>query len=439
MVKGLLNGPIKVLLVGPVPPSLGGSAIGGVATHVAGLARRLAELGTLDVHLLATGTSRDSWDQWRQAIDGYTLYRVGMPSGMSTWQRRVGRVRLYGFGTILEVGRTLARAMRVLKMYPPQERSLRSVISTTLLNRYLLDSIRPDIVHVHDAVSLTLGWHLAADRNTPVIATLHGISPVLEDHPERNLESVLRVNLRLPRACIAVNSHTREEAILLGASPERVVVIPNAIDCEEFAPVSQTEARRRLGLPDGPLALYCGQLIPRKNVAMLIDAFYMLLSEFPATRLVIVGDGPEKDRLKSSAVESGISRKVLFAGACPHDELKWWYNACDLVVLPSTSEGLPIVMLEAMACGKPMLVAAPAYGKYDPLIDGETGLVITPVTADQLARRIKELISDAQLSSQIGDAARRLMAREYDWSVVATRMAGFYREVVARARAEYAV
>ena len=422
---------LRVLLVGPVPPSLGGRNIGGVATHIAGLAKHLAELGTLDVHLLAVGASCESWDGWCEEKDGYRIYRPGVPRGVGTGARRLSRLQRYGMKTVWEVGRKLPQAVRLLQEFPAPERNLRSTVSAVLLYRYLFDYIQPDIVHVHNAVSHTLGWRLAANRNTPIVATLHGISPVLEDHPERDLEAVLRIILKMLSAYVAVSSHTREEAISLGASPERVVVIPNAIDCEEFTPLPQAEARHRLGLPDGPSVLYCGQLIPRKNVGMLLDAFHILLPEFPNTHLAIVGDGPDKARLESKAGETGISDRVMFAGIRSHDELKWWYNACDMIVLPSTAEGLPIVMLEAMACGKPMLATAPASGKYDPLIDGETGFGITPPTADQLARRARELLSDAELSSRMSEAARRLMVEEYDWPVIARQIFEFYREIAA--------
>jgi teichuronic acid biosynthesis glycosyltransferase TuaC len=421
---------LKVLLVGPVPPSLGGQAIGGVATHVAGLAKHLAQLGTLDVHLLAEGTSCESWDTWCQPRGGYTVYHSTVLQHMGAMRHRFDRVQRYGMSTIWKVGQVVPQAMRILQEYPASERNPRRIVSAALFYRYLFNLVQPDIVHVHDVVSHTLAWRLAVDRKAPVVVTLHGISPVLEDHPERHLEAVLRANLQASYASIAVSSYTREEAIRMGAPPERVVVIPVAIDCQEFAPLPQAESRQRLGLSEGPLVLYCGQLIPRKNVPMILDAFRVLLSEFPSARLAIVGDGPEEARVKSRAVESGIAARVLFAGARPHDELKWWYNASDVVVNASTSEGLAIVMLEAMACGRPVVASQSTYGSYDPLFHEQTGLVFQAGDAIDLAARIEWLLLHPEYACRLGQQARQLMVREYDWPVVAVRLAEFYHEVV---------
>ena len=421
---------LRVLLVGPVPPSLGGSAFGGVATHVAGLATHLADLNTVDVHLLASGTYCESWDRWCEKKNGYSIYRPGGPSGARPLARRLSRLRRYGMKAAWGVGRNLPQAMRLLQEYPAAERNgLRSVVSSGLLYHYILDHVQPDIVHVHDTVSDTLGWRLAVNGKVPIVATLHGISPVLEDHPERDLESVLRINLRLLSAYIAVSSLTREEAGGLGASPDRVVVIPNAIDCAEFAPLPQAEARQKLGLPDGPLVLYCGQLIPRKNIATLLDAFRALLPEFPTVHLAIVGGGPDEACLKSRAIEPGVSNRVLFAGARPHDELKWWYNACDAMVNPASSEGLSISMLEAMACGKPVVASQPPSGSYDALIDEGTGLVFKPGNMMDLVAQIRRLLLDPEFATRLGEQARRLMVQEYDWPVIAGKVLAFYGEI----------
>jgi len=422
---------IRVLLVGPVPPSLGGSSFGGVATHVAALAKHLAALGGVSVHLLAEGVSCKPRDMWCrvQVSDGYTVYYLGAPEVKNVLRRRFNRLREYGLKTVWQVGKALPQARSVLKRYPAQERNLSSTIPAALLSCYLFQRVQPHLIHVHDAVSHPLRWRLAAGKKTPIIATLHGISPVLEDHPERNFEAVLRVNLGILDACITPSSFTYQEAVRLGLPPKRVVLVPYGIDCKEFAPLPQVEARQRLGLPDGPLVLYCGQLIPRKNVAMLLEACSLLFPTFSDLRLAIVGSWPDEACLKSKTIELGMSDRILFAGARPHEELEWWYNACDIAVSASTSEGLAITMLEAMACGRPVIAAQSPYGSYDPLIHEETGLVFKLGDTTDLAAKIERLLLDPGYSIRLGQQARHLMVQEYDWPVVATRMIEFYERV----------
>jgi len=361
-----------------------------------------------------------------------------LPARTAAQPRWAGRLRLYGIVPILEATLKLPRAWRGSRMYPAEERQLRDLVRACLANCSLLDRIQPHVVHVHDPVSLPLSWHLLADGTPPLVATLHGVSPVIQDHPQRKLEQVLRVNLTFMDACIAVDSHTRREAISLGAPSERVTVIHNGVDCDIFTPHPKAVARQRLGLPEGRLLLYCGQLIPRKKVETLLNALPLLLPDLPDLKVAIVGDGPERARLQAKALEMAVSGRVLFAGAQSHKELKWWYRACDAVVIPSTAEGLPIVMLEAMACGRPILAASPEIGIYDPLKDQETGLLFTPATPDRLAEQARRLFLSDGLAAQMGQAARHLMVEEYDWPVIANQFADFYRDVAGGVRANRA-
>jgi glycosyltransferase involved in cell wall biosynthesis len=141
--------------------------------------------------------------------------------------------------------------------------------------------------------------------------------------------------------------------IALGIPPDRVTTLRNGVDLDLFRPVDRAEARRRLGL-DGPTLLAVGHLAEHKGQDIAVEALVALTD----TRLVIAGDGPMEPRLHRLARTLGVSDRVRFAGTLPQEELPLWYGAADALVLASSREGMPNVVLEALACGTPVLATA---------------------------------------------------------------------------------
>ena len=133
----------------------------------------------------------------------------------------------------------------------------------------------------------------------------------------------------------------------LDIDPSRLHVMRNGVDLHRFRPLPQDQARRELGLAGAPLLLAVGNLLEVKGHHLIIDALETLRKDYPTARLVIVGHGPEKQRLAQRAQERCVSQWVTFAGAIPNQELVHWYNAADVLVLASQREGWPNVLLEA--------------------------------------------------------------------------------------------
>ncbi len=146
------------------------------------------------------------------------------------------------------------------------------------------------------------------------------------------------------------------------------------------------------------------------------------------TSLALVGSGPFEKKLRMRAAELGIRDKVFFFGHVPNNKLSAYYNACDVFVLPSLYEPLGIVLLEAMACGKP--VVASRVGGIPELVDEKVGMLVEPKNPDALAKSILMLLSDADLAKKLGDAGRR-RAEHFDWQHVLKKTLKVYEDALA--------
>jgi len=167
---------------------------------------------------------------------------------------------------------------------------------------------------------------------------------------------------------ITVSQALKDATIQLGMAPDDVAVLRNGVDLKRFRPMDRCQARAQLAV-DGITLLSVGHLIERKGHDLVIRA----LAELTDCQLIIVGEGPERGRLEALATALGVASRVRLVGAKPHDEMAQYYSAADALVLASSREGWANVLLEAMACGTPVIasniwgnpevVAAPAAGR----------------------------------------------------------------------------
>ncbi len=212
----------------------------------------------------------------------------------------------------------------------------------------------------------------------PVTITLRGMLPLLV--PFRLRRPQLRFALHRAARVIAVSESLKRDAVALGIPAEKVRVIENGIDPQVFRPMDRVEARRSLGLPKyGPLLVSVGTLAPRKGFHLVMEAMARLKRRWPTLRFAIVGgDGPEGAmgaELRQLAAKMKIADRVIFPGPREREELAVWYSAANLFVLATAHEGCPNVVLEALACGTPVL--ATPVGNIPELLDSpEIGLVV---------------------------------------------------------------
>ena len=187
--------------------------------------------------------------------------------------------------------------------------------------------------------------------------------------------------------------------------PSRLHVMRNGVDLQRFRPFPRGEMRRELGLDGSPLLLSVGNLVELKGHHLLIDALKALQSRYPSAQLVIVGQGPERGSLEKQARACGVSRRVVFTGIVPNEELARWYSAADVLVLASRREGWPNVLLEAMACGTP--VVATDVGGTAEIIASNVGFLVAERSAASLETALCRIFTAPPTRSTVRSYAER--------------------------------
>jgi glycosyltransferase involved in cell wall biosynthesis len=206
-----------------------------------------------------------------------------------------------------------------------------------------------------------------------------------------------------------------------GASAERVEVIPHGVDTDVFH--RSEYAARELGLSADQInLLYVGRLSPEKNVSLLIRAVGKLNDDAwePNFQLHLIGAGPQEEELRFLVTRLRLGTQVVFHGRLPLADLPRWYSAADAVVLPSKSEGLPRVMLEAMACGTPF-IGTRISGVVDHIRDGENGFIVAPDDEPALALRLRVVREQPLHARQIGRRGQEYVVRHLTWPLVVRR------------------
>jgi len=195
---------------------------------------------------------------------------------------------------------------------------------------------------------------------------------------------------------------------------EKISVIPLGVDTGVFKP-----AEKRVHKDDYEI-LYVGYLYKLKGVEYLIRSMALVAKERRDFKLRVVGDGPEKSRLMALTKALNLEERVLFEGFVPHTQIVRYYQQCDIFCFPTLGEPFGKVILEAMACGKPV-IASNVEGPAEIIEDKRTGLLIPPARPQILAKAILELIADENKMKKIGAAARKAVTQSYSWARISGR------------------
>ncbi len=208
----------------------------------------------------------------------------------------------------------------------------------------------------------------------------------------------------------------------------KVRAVHNGLDREHGrAEVDVTAVRRRAGVGDNDVVvLFVGNLLPHKGLLRVLHA---MPSISETAHLVVVGDGPDRAHGESLAEKLGIASRVHWQGRLEANEVRDWMLAGDLLTLPSTIEGLPYVIMEAMACGLPV-VASNVYGIPEMITAQENGLLVNPNDVAAIAAAIHRLVADATLRVQMGIAARKRFELEFTLETHLDKFESIYREVI---------
>lgn len=300
---------------------------------------------------------------------------------------------------------------------------------------------KPDLVHSHFWMSGRAAL-AAAPAATPVVHTFHALGVVKRRNqgerdtspPERIAEE--QAILRRADHIIATCTDEVFELRRLGGSGDHVSVVPCGVDLETFSAEGPAEPASRFRI------VVLSRIVERKGIADTIEA----LAELPGAELVIAGGppagemdaDPEVQRLRRIAAEAGVGERVVFRGQIARSEVPALLRSADVVVSVPWYEPFGIVPLEAMACGRSLVVSA-VGGMIDSVVHGVTGLHVPPRSPEPLAGALRRLAADPDLRRSLGAQGRARAESRYGWPLVAQATLQVYRNVLGTRTAEMGV
>lgn len=311
-------------------------------------------------------------------------------------------------------------------------KEIRSMLHASWLGHAALPVLRelqPDAIYERYALLGTAGTALARELGIPHILEVN--APLSDEQAThrgamfaQTARAVEQSVLSSATHVIAVSESLKRWMAGIGVAPERITVAPNGVDVERFAAgaICTAEVRRRHGLVGQPVIGFVGTLKGWHGTANLLRAFAMIVRERDGTEaphLLIVGDGPERERLESLAREEGITHLVTFTGSVDHGEIPAHIAAMDIVTAPydeySDHYFSPLKLFEYMASGRPIVAAG--IGQIATCIsDGDTGLLYRPGDVPSLARQMGRLLDDPALADALGRAAQLVARERHSWS-----------------------
>jgi PEP-CTERM/exosortase A-associated glycosyltransferase len=371
-------------------------------------------LGWETFHL--TGSKQENCSVLEEFVEGWHFYRTPAPPGL--------RARLPVLNQLAGMEALTRRLTEVARI------------------------VKPDILHAHSPVlnalpALSVGRRLGI----PVVyevrafwedaAVDHGTSREwgIRYRLTRGLESHA---LRRVDAITTICEGLRGDILKRGIPPEKVTVVPNAVDIKNFSMSEGRDSQLANALAlDGKVLLgFIGSFYAYEGLTVLISALPRMLAANPDIRILLVGGGPQEDELKALTVRMGLQDKVIFTGRVPHDQVRRYYNLIDILVYPRLPMRLtdlvtPLKPLEAMAQGR--LVAASDVGGHLELIqDGKTGVLFKAGDAEALATRVLNLISSVDTWPTLRAAARNFVETRRNWVGSVAGYKEIYHALVSR-------
>ena len=335
-------------------------------------------------------------------------------------------VILFNEGKLADEIRKLPVSLTVI----PERHYTSIAIASRLITAFR--EIRPHIVHTHKYKDSIIGSIVARCMGVPhVVRVVHGMP-----EPFKGLKNLKMAGYMLADRCVtrwfidrvvAVSSDI-EKVLVQTYGENRVVCIHNGIDLEAVHVTTQRpEMRREWHIDDKAVLIgTVGRLVPVKGHAVLLEALRILRESNQNVTLLFVGDGPLRGHLEAEVKRLGLKQSVTFAGS--QAQAYDFINMMDIFVLPSLHEGIPVVLLEALALKRPV-VATRVGGIPEVVSHGQSGMLVSPANAADLAAGIRDIIKDRTRALAFGTAGRSQVEREFSASMMADRTAAMYRSL----------
>ncbi len=294
-----------------------------------------------------------------------------------------------------------------------------------------------DVIHAHWLLpNGFIGAIVSKLYKIPLVITLHG-SDIFVSKLNPVFKAIAKWTLKHTAMVTSVTPTFLPELAALGVPEEKRCLIPNGVDPEVFPPPTPkqlAELRNKLSIPEEQRVVFAlGRIVLKKGFDTLIRALSYMREKCPQTTVIIGGDGSDLGRLKTLAKEKGVSDIIRFTGTINRLEVPIYFYLCDLFVLPAVvdpkgnMDGCPIVILEAMACGKPV-VASAISGIPIVVQNGKTGLLVEEKNPDALASAIVSLLENSAKREQFGKAAQQRIQNELTWTKTIEQFISIYQQ-----------
>jgi glycosyltransferase involved in cell wall biosynthesis len=309
----------------------------------------------------------------------------------------------------------------------PQVSSLKTFLETVKSN---------DLIHVHGHPYLSsfLAAKIAKRYSKPLVLTQHNTfieyNNIWDTAEKLNDLAVGKQVLKEADKIIVVSNATRNYVLSLGAEPEKTEVLYNGVDLDRFKPLPEVkdEMRKKLSISEKAcVALTVRRLVYKNGIDTLLESAEIAVKENSNLVFVVVGEGPDFEEVKAKIAQLGIQRNFRLTGFVSDEDLPFYYNVADLFVLPSKSgEGLPLVALEAMACGLPVI--ATDVGGILEVISEDYGKLVPPNYPISLAEGILEF--SCKDLAMLKKKLRTIMEQKYSWERNVKKLEKIYEELI---------
>ncbi|HWZ45577.1 MAG TPA: glycosyltransferase family 4 protein [Candidatus Saccharimonadales bacterium] len=275
----------------------------------------------------------------------------------------------------------------------------------------------------------------------PMLMFCHG-DEVSQTDRRRYQPRVRNFIYRHADVIIAANQFAYDGLVRIGIPEDRLHKLTPGVNFEQFYPAPpRRDLIERYGLQGAKVLLTVARMVPRKGHKIVLEALPQVIREVPNLKYLIAGDGPEGPQLQQQARQLGIQDAVIFAGDIPHGEVCDFYNLCNVFIMANRLEAggdvesFGMVFTEANAVGKPV-IGGRSGGTAEAVLDGKTGFLADPGNADEIARRLLQLLKNEDLAASMGAAGMARVRAEFNWSSRAQAVRQISAEMVMRARRE---
>jgi len=319
---------------------------------------------------------------------------------------------------------------------PSIKQNLMYIINAIIKGSQIIRQNDIDIIHTNNWSSIIVGSILARVHHTPVISTIHDIFSTNSENwkkwaAQNNLSYISsiigplfeKITVKMPVDIVHTISNASKEKILnlKATSSSNIIVIPNGINLEHYDNFDFKKDYQNY-------VLFIGRLVYYKNLDVLISSFKDVVKKIPNAKLIVVGNGPMRDKWEKMVLDLRLDQNIEFTGYIPHEKKIELLSKCSSLLLPSVHEGFGLVLLEAFAMYKPVLVAN--MKPYDEIVDdGVDGFMIPAYEPDKWCEKIVFLLSNKTICQNMGNKGRVKLENKFNINRVIDKVESLYKEL----------